>query len=89
MSLIKANFNQKSFYDGRKENPEFLPDKDFNFLTPAEKRNIFDGVMNSLDNAFLRIPADRFLSQEQEMPREAKVELTSKTFKRLAVPVIA
>lgn len=81
MSLIGAEFNQKRFYDGTKETPEFLPAKDFQELSPAERRDVFDGVMNSLDNAFLRIPADRFLSEEQEEPRENSVELASRTLK--------
>jgi len=81
MSLTSAEFNQKSFYDGTKENPKFLPTEDFDYLSPAERRDIFEGVMNSLDNAFLRIPPDRFLSQEQEEPREVKVALTSRSLK--------
>lgn len=81
MSLMSAKLNGKDFYDGTKENPEFLPAKDFDNLSPAEKRDIFDIVMNSLDNAFLRIPPDRFLSEEQEKPRGTKVELSSKTLK--------
>ncbi len=81
MSLINAEFNQKRFYDGTKETPEILPAKDFAGLSPAERRDVFDGVMNSLDNAFLRIPADRFLSVEEEEPRENPVELSSRTLK--------
>ena len=50
-------------------------------MSDGEKRDVFDGVMNRLDNAFVRIPPDRFLSQEQELPRETKVELTAKTLK--------
>jgi predicted ATPase len=81
MSLTSAELNQRKFYDGTQESPEYLPHKDFDDLSQAEKRNIFDAIMNSLDNAFVRIPADRFLSQEQEEPRENMVELSSKTLK--------
>jgi len=81
ISLTSSEFNQKSFYDGTQESPEFLPTEDFDYLSPAERRSTFDGVMNSLENAFVRIPPDRFLSREEEMPRETKVELTAKTLK--------
>ena len=79
MSLIRAEFNQKVFYDGTKKNPEFLPG--FEDLSAAEKRNVFDSVMNRLDNAFLRIPPDRFLHDEQEEHRDNKVNLSPKTLK--------
>jgi AAA15 family ATPase/GTPase len=81
MTLLKAEFNQKGFYDATKEAPAFLPDEAFEGLSPAQRRNIFDGIMNTLDNAFLRIPADRFLTEEQEEPRDNTVELSSKTLK--------
>jgi AAA15 family ATPase/GTPase len=81
MSLVSVEFNQKKLYDGTKEATEFLPAKEFKDLSPAERRDVFDSVMNILDNAFLRIPADRFISEEQEEPREKPVELSSKTLK--------
>jgi AAA15 family ATPase/GTPase len=79
MSLIRAELNQKLFYDGTKKNTGFLPG--FEDLSAAEKRNVFDSVMNRLDNAFLRIPPDRFLYHEQEDSRDKKVNLSPKTLK--------
>jgi predicted ATP-dependent endonuclease of OLD family len=79
ISLIRAELNQKMFFDSTKNKPEYL--SDFNELTDTEKRNVFDTVMNRLDNAFLRIPADRFLSNEIEVDRETKVALSPKTIK--------
>ncbi len=79
MSLIRAEFNRKVFYDGTKENPDYLPD--FKELSAAEKRNIFNSMMNQLDNAFLKIPADRFLRAEEEEHRDKKVNLSPKTLK--------
>jgi len=81
MSLTRVNFNQKLFYNGETKTPEFLSAPEFNDLSLAEKTDIFNGVMNSLDTAFLRIPPDRFLSEEQEEHRDNKVELSSKTLK--------
>lgn len=80
MSLVKAEFNQKQFYIGG-ASPKFLPDKAFASISDAEKRNIFDGIMTKLDNAFLRIPPDRFVSREKEVSRDEKVELSAKTLK--------
>ncbi len=79
ISLIQAELNQGLFYDGTKQNPEFL--SGFENLDITEKRNIFDGIMNRLDNSFLRIPPDRFLSSEEEVNRETKVTLSPKTLK--------
>jgi ABC-type lipoprotein export system ATPase subunit len=79
MSLIRAELNQKVFYDGTEENPEFL--SGFEGLSAAEKRNVFDSVMIRLDDAFLRIPPDRFLYNEQEESRDKRVKLSPKTLK--------
>lgn len=81
MSLVRAEFNQKIFYNATTKGPEFLPAPEFNTLSLAEKTNVFDSIFNMLDNAFLRIPPDRFLSEEQEEHRDQKVELSSKTLK--------
>jgi hypothetical protein len=80
MILIKAELNKKQFYTNT-NSPDFLPDPAFAHLSGAERRSIFDSIMNKLDNAFLRIPPDRFISQEQEAPRGTKVELSAKSLK--------
>lgn len=80
MNLLKVEFNQKQFYVGEAL-PKFLPDKAYNSLSDADKRDVFDGVMRKLDNAFLRIPPDRFVSREIEVSRDEKVELSAKTLK--------
>lgn len=80
MNLVNVKFNQKQFFVGGNP-PEFLPDKGFKSLSPTEKRNVFDSIMNKLDNAFLRIPPDRFVSRETEVSRDEKVDLSAKTLK--------
>lgn len=80
MNLGRVELNQKQFYAG-KNMPEFLPDPAFASISVADKKNIFDGIMNKLDNAFLRIPPDRFVSQEKEVSRDKKVDLSAKTLK--------
>lgn len=81
MSLTAANFNQKVFYSETKTGPAFLQDEVFNSLSLAEKTDVFNTVFNMLDNAVLRIPPDRFLSQELEEPRDKKVVLSAKSLK--------
>ena len=80
MNLMKAELNQKQLYLGANP-PEFLPDKIYGDLSVTDKRNIFDGIMYKLDNAFLRIPPDRFVSREKEASRDEKVDLSAKTLK--------
>lgn len=82
MRLEKVEFNQKIIYSLQGENPEYLSDKSFEDFALSEKRDIFDSLINKLEGAFLSIPPDRFLEQEEEeQQREIKVELTSKSLK--------
>ncbi|KXK12542.1 MAG: hypothetical protein UZ14_CFX002002242 [Chloroflexi bacterium OLB14] len=80
MQLTSAEFDQKQFYLGGNA-PKFLPDKAFNAISDAEKRTIFENIMSGLENAFLRIPPDRFVSREVESSRDKKVELSAETLK--------
>ncbi len=80
MILIEVKLNKKQFYTNA-NSPDFLPDAIFASLSVAERRSIFDSIMNKLDNAFLRIPPDRFISKEQEAPRGTHIELSAKSLK--------
>jgi hypothetical protein len=78
MKLLEATFNNISFYDGKVSEPKYLPGFD---LSPAEGLNLFNRILGSLDDAFLRIPTDRYLALENELPKTQKAELRRNTFK--------
>jgi AAA15 family ATPase/GTPase len=79
--LKNAKFNNEAFYDAQinSESPVYL--SGFKELSQAEKNDTFNKIMSQLDNFFLRIPTDRFLSTEIEKPRDEKVVLSPNTLK--------
>jgi AAA15 family ATPase/GTPase len=84
ISLLDAEFNQMKFYDTNL-NPEphrYLPGYSDPLISQAEKRDIFDKVMSRLDNVFLMVPTNRFLSTEHEQPRTNEtIQLSPNTIK--------
>jgi AAA15 family ATPase/GTPase len=78
MKLTEAKVNNLSFYKLVQSQPQYL--SDFN-LAPSEGLDIFTKVMGSLDNAFVRIPTNRFITREKEMPRNVQADLRAETFK--------
>lgn len=76
MILLNAEFNQKKFYDFTPgaEGPEYLPEfaKD---ITLADRRDVFELLMSTLENCFLLIPTNRFLSNETELSRNEEAIL--------------
>ncbi len=79
MTLVKAEFNQTLFYDSSQSDvSRFLPGFS---LDPTQARDVFDRIMGTLDNAFLRVPAARFLRSEGELDRSEKAALTPDSFK--------
>ena len=78
IDLIGAKLNNKSFYELKNAEPQYL--SGFG-LTTAQSLDAFTKVMSSLDDAFLRIPTSRFITKEREMPREEVADLQATTFK--------
>jgi energy-coupling factor transporter ATP-binding protein EcfA2 len=77
--LLRAEFNQKLFFDSElPDEHRFLPD--FN-LESGQSLDVFDKIMGELNGAFLRIPSNRFLTTEQELPRDSEAHLRPGSFK--------
>jgi hypothetical protein len=78
MSLQSAKLNNKDFYSIQNSQPQYLADFG---LSAAEGLDGFTKVMSSLDDAFVRIPANRFVTTEKELDRSQKATLAASTFK--------
>lgn len=79
MSLAQVKLGNKVFYQNvESEDSRYLPRY---ALTPAEKRDVFEGIMGRLDNAFLRISPERFLASEKELARSETADLMPGSFK--------
>jgi len=78
MTLIEAQFDQKQFYDGKSSEPKYLPE--FN-LDSGTALDVFDKIMGKLNNAFLGVSADRFITTETELSRNNKAPLKPHSFK--------
>lgn len=80
LSLSKASLNQIQIFDTEKSDSErYFPGS--NELAGSEAVSIFEQIMQKLDNAFLRIPANRFLDKETELPSMTRIELKANSFK--------
>lgn len=77
--LHKVLFNNKSFFKIVKESPVYLDA--FEIADPAGGLDTFQRIMGSLNDAFLRIPPDRYISTETELSRDKKVKLNHINFK--------
>jgi len=79
MVLLNAEFNKRLFYNSElEEDAKFLPDFD---LESGPSLDTFNVIMGQLDDAFLRIPSNRFLTSEQEISRNEKAKLMPHSFK--------
>jgi len=78
MVLVEARLNNKSFYSTDDAGPKYL--SDFG-LAPAQALDAFNKVMGSLDNGFVRVPANRFITTEKELPSSESAQLDAATFK--------
>ncbi len=78
MVLVEARLNDKSFYSTDDTGPKYL--SDFG-LPAAQALDAFNKVMGSLDSGFIRVPANRFIATEKEMPSSEVAQLDAATFK--------
>lgn len=78
MVLAEVRLNNRSFYMTDDSGPKYL--SDFG-LPAAQALDAFNKVMDSLDNGFVRVPANRFITTEKEMPSTEPAELDAATFK--------
>jgi len=78
MVLVEARLNNKSFYSTDDAGPKYL--SDFG-LAAAQALDAFNKVMGSLDNGFVRVPANRFIATEKEMQSSEVAQLDASTFK--------
>lgn len=79
MLLNRAEFNKKVFFERENEHTlRYLPDFG---LETGEALDVFNNIMGKLDDAFLRIPNNRYLVQEKEMKRNEQAELNPSFFK--------
>ncbi len=79
MILTKVLLNKKVFLNINKSgNVEYLPGYK---IEDELKHNIFERIMGKLDNAFLRIPNNRFLTVETETNRKINAEFSPNSFK--------
>lgn len=79
MILTKVLLNKKAFFDNNE-----LGDAQYlqGYKIEEElKYNIFEKIMGKLDNAFLRIPNNRFLTVETETNRKINAEFSPNSFK--------
>jgi len=78
MVLVEARLNNKSFYSTDDAGPKYL--SDFG-LAAAQALDAFNKIMGSLDNGFVRVPANRFITTEKEIARTESAQLDAATFK--------
>ena len=81
MYLLQAFLGDREFYNEQHSDFErFGPG--FEDVDETEREEVFEKVMRKLDDAFLRIPPNRFLDAEIEIPRNGDgVELDAASFK--------
>jgi hypothetical protein len=78
MNLTEAKLNNKSFYEVKDSEPQYLAEFG---LSPSQALDVFTRIMSSLDDAFIRIPTNRFITAEKEISRDDRAELRAATFK--------
>lgn len=78
--LQNVEFNSKTIFDGSKEDAEkYRPEFG---LSQLETTQLFEQLMNPLNDSFLLIPANRFMKEEIEnVNKDQEIVLSAETFK--------
>ncbi|MBW8011818.1 MAG: ATP-binding protein [Chloroflexi bacterium] len=81
MELVRVTFDGEDFYNSSND-PDDQYLAGFEDIVLPDSRNIFQVLMMSMNNCFLRVPALRFLRSEEELNRhEGNVLLSADNFK--------